>query len=72
MLHSVKVDEDLYQRARSYAKAEHRTISAQVTYWAEIGKIALENPDLPTSFIKDILIAKQTKEEFEPFEFSND
>lgn len=72
MLHSVKVDEDLYQGAISYVKAEHRTIFAQVTYWDEIGKIALENPDLLVSFVKDLLIAKHTKEEFEPFEFSND
>ncbi len=69
MLHSVKLDDDLYQIAKSYAKAEHRTISSQVAYWAEIGKIALDNPDLPAGFIKDILVAKHTQE-FEPFEFA--
>jgi hypothetical protein len=40
----------------------------QVAYWAQIGKIALENPDMPVEFIRDVLFAKQ-RGEFEPFEF---
>jgi len=29
-----------------------------VEYWAKLGRIAEENPDLPISFIKDILIGR--------------
>ena len=32
-------------------------MTAQVEYWATIGKAAEENPDLPFSFIKDTLMA---------------
>lgn len=67
--HSVKIDDTFYQLAKRYAEAEHRTISSQVGYWAKIGKLALENPDLPVSFIKDMLIAKSLRAEAEPFEF---
>ncbi len=31
----------------------------QIEYWSQIGKIATENPDLPFSVIRDILIADQ-------------
>lgn len=67
--HSVKIDEEFYALAKRYAEVEHRTISSQIAYWAKLGKIALENPDLPIELIKDVLIAKNLKEEAEPFEF---
>lgn len=67
--HSVKIDNHFYILAKHYAEAEHRTISSQIGYWAKIGKVALENPDLPVSFIKDMIIAKSLKAEAEPFEF---
>ncbi len=69
MFHSVKVDEAFYVLAKRHAEAEHRTISSQIGYWAKLGKAALENPDLPIEFIKDILIAKSLASEAEPFEF---
>lgn len=31
----------------------------QIEYWANIGKIAEENPDLPLGFVKDILIGME-------------
>lgn len=44
---------------RSYGKIEHRSVPKQIEYWSQIGKIAAENPDLPYSVIRDILIADQ-------------
>ena len=35
--------------------AEHRTIAGQVEYWATVGRAALDNPDLPVSFIAESL-----------------
>ena len=32
--------------------------ASQIEFWAEIGKIAEENPELPYSFIKETLLAK--------------
>ena len=67
--HSVKIEDSFYLLAKRHADAEHRTISSQIGYWAKIGKVALENPDLPIAFIKDVLIAKSLNDEAEPFEF---
>ena len=69
---SVKVDESFYDIAKCYAVAEHRTISSQISYWAILGKLSLENPDLPINFIRDILVANNLKEVAEPFKFRVD
>ena len=65
---AVRIDDELYKQAEQTAKAECRTVPLQVSYWAKIGKAALDNPDLPVEFIRDILFAKK-RGEFEPFEF---
>ena len=52
---SIRIDQKLYDQARSEAQAEHRTIAGQVEYWAKVGRAALENPDLPVSFIEESL-----------------
>ncbi len=54
---AVQVDEVLYNQAKMYAKAEHRTVSGQIEFWALVGRTALENPDLPIDFVLDLLIA---------------
>jgi hypothetical protein len=48
---SIRIDQTLYDQARCEAVAEHRTIAGQVEYWAKIGRAALDNPDLPVSFV---------------------
>ena len=70
--HSIKIEDTFYSLAKRHAEAEHRTISSQIGYWAKIGKIALDNPDLPVSFIKDILLAKNLKDMAESFEFRSE
>jgi hypothetical protein len=49
----------LVNNARRYGTIEHRSVAKQIEYWSQIGKIAAENPDLPFSVIRDILIADQ-------------
>ncbi len=56
---NVKLTESLVEQARRYAVIEHRSVPKQIEYWSRIGKIAEENPDLPFSMIRDILIADQ-------------
>ncbi len=58
MSRSVRVNDALYQEARAHAHAERRTIARQLEFWVRIGKVALDNPDLPTEFVKDLLIAR--------------
>jgi ParD-like antitoxin of type II bacterial toxin-antitoxin system len=56
---NVKLTESLVAQARRYAVIHHRSVPKQIEYWSQIGKIAEENPDLPFSMIRDILIADQ-------------
>lgn len=56
---NVKLSEALVESAKVYANVEHRSVPKQIEYWSQIGKIAAENPDLPFSVIRDILIADQ-------------
>ena len=54
---SVRIDETLVNAARVAAKAEFRTVQGQVEYWAKVGRAALDNPDLPVSFIAESLMS---------------
>ncbi len=54
----VRIDDKLYEQAKITAQGECRTIAGQLEFWAKIGKAALDNPDLPIEFIRDILIAQ--------------
>ena len=63
---SVRIERSFYESAVKTAKAECRTISGQVEYWARIGKASLDNPDLPVEFIQQILVARE-RMETEPF-----
>ena len=56
---NVKLPEGLVNQAKSHALVEHRSLPKQIEHWSRIGKIAEENPDLPFSMIRDILIADQ-------------
>ena len=56
---AVKLSSKLIQQAKHNAHVYHRSIPKQIEYWFRIGKIAEENPDLPYSFIKDILFAQE-------------
>ena len=64
----VRIDDLLYEDAKSHAKAECRTIAGQVEFWAKIGKAALDNPDLPVDFVRDLLIARaEGRKDVTPF-----
>ncbi len=65
---SIRINNDLYTQAKHDAQAEHRTISGQIEFWASIGRAALDNPDLPISFIAESLAAlKEPREQAEAF-----
>jgi len=59
MAKSVKLSEDIVSEAKVMSKAFNRSVAGQIEYWAKIGKIAEENPDLTYEFIKKIIISKQ-------------
>jgi len=69
----VRINEQLYEEAKNASKGECRTISGQLEFWAKVGKAALDNPDLPVEFVRDLLVAKAENRNplstFEPGQF---
>jgi hypothetical protein len=67
---SIRIDQALYNQARSEAVCEHRTIAGQIEYWAKVGRAALDNPELPVSFVAESLASlaepRDDATDFEP------
>ncbi len=68
---SVRLDEDLIEKASIIAKAFNRSTPKQIEHWAKIGEIMEDNPDLPYDFVKQAIIAKAEREagKLEAYEF---
>ena len=65
---SIRIDDELVAAARAAAKAEFRTVQGQLEFWAKVGRAALDNPDLPASFIAESLISMgESREDSAPF-----
>lgn len=59
---SVRIDQELFDKAAIMAKALNRTTPKQIEHWAKIGKMMEDNPDLPYEFVKQAIIAKAEKD----------
>lgn len=59
---SVRIDQELFDKAVIMAKALNRTAPKQIEHWAKIGEMMEDNPDLPYEFVKQAVIAKAEKE----------
>ena len=62
MAKAIKLSDELVVDAATHGKAQHRSAPRQIEYWARIGKIADENPDLTLGFVKDILTGLEEAE----------
>ena len=56
---AVKISDDLVAKAKVKSKVFKRSIAGQIEYWAKIGQIVEDNPDLPLPIIQDILVGKE-------------
>jgi len=56
---AVKISDDLVAKAKIKSKVFKRSLAGQIEYWAKIGQIVEDNPDLPLPMIQDILIGKE-------------
>ena len=56
----VRIEPDLYNRAKKEAAVEHRTIAGQIEFWAQVGRACIDNPDLPVNFVIDSLASLET------------
>ncbi|MAF97796.1 MAG: hypothetical protein CMH26_04095 [Micavibrio sp.] len=68
MMTTINLSDELINEAKKYANVYSRSTPKQIEYWAKIGKIAEENPDLPYEFIKGVLLSMD--EPSEPFDLS--
>jgi len=59
MATAVKISDDLFTKAKIKSKIFKRSIAGQIEYWAKIGQMVEENPDLPLPFIQDILVGRE-------------
>jgi hypothetical protein len=58
----VRIEPDLYNRAKKEAAVEHRTIAGQIEFWAQVGRACIDNPDLPVTFVIYSLASIETSE----------
>lgn len=56
---AIRISDKLAQKARRRSKTMHRSLANQIEYWAQMGQLAEDNPDLPAAFIQDILIGQE-------------
>lgn len=59
---SIRLDQELVEKATIIAKAYNRTPPKQIEHWARIGEIMEDNPELPYEFVKQAIIAQAEKE----------
>jgi len=59
MATSVRLDDGFVNHARVYAEAESRSLPKQIEYWAKIGQMMVDNPDLSYQFVHETLLASE-------------
>ena len=53
---AIKISDDLITDARIHSRVNKRSLTAQIEFWAKIGKCSEENPDLTYEQIREILL----------------
>lgn len=65
---SIRINQALYEQAKQDASVEHRSIAGQIEFWARVGRAALDNPDLPVSFVAESLASlAEPRSQAQPF-----
>jgi hypothetical protein len=59
MATAVKISDDLFEKAKIKSKIFKRSIAGQIEYWAKIGQMIEDNPELPLPFLQDILVGRE-------------
>ena len=55
----INLSELLIEEAKLNAQAMHRSVAEQIEYWARLGKVAEENPDLSIPMLQDMLVSME-------------
>jgi hypothetical protein len=59
---SIRLDQELVEKAAIMARAFSRSTSKQIEHWAKIGEIMEDNPELSYEFVRQVIISKAEKE----------
>ena len=59
---SIRLNQELIEKATIMAKALNRTPPKQIEHWARIGAIMEANPDLSYEFVKQAIVADAERE----------
>ena len=59
MSSAVKISDELMAKAKISSKVFKRSVAGQIEYWAQLGQLAEDNPDLPLSFLRDVMIGRK-------------
>ncbi len=59
---SIRLDQELVEKAAIMAKAFSRSTSKQIEHWAKIGEMMEDNPELSYEFVRQAIISKAEKE----------
>jgi len=59
---SVRLDDELIEKATIIGRALSRSTPKQIEHWAKIGEMMEDNPDLPYELVRQAIIAKAEKE----------
>ena len=54
---TIRLPEEMIERARITGKVERRKPSQQIEYWVSLAQCAIDNPDLSITEIKETLTA---------------
>lgn len=52
---AVNLSEDLINKAKFHCAIEHRSVSEQIEYWANVGRIIMENDGLTCSDLQGLI-----------------
>jgi hypothetical protein len=69
---AIRISDPLARKAKAHSQALHRSVAGQIEYWAKMGEILEDNPDLSFSFVQEIIVGRAQAEagELTPYEFS--
>lgn len=59
---SIRLNQDLAEKATIMAKAFNRTPPKHIEHWAKIGEMMKDNPELPYEFVKQAIITRDERE----------
>ena len=49
---AIRISDPLARKARDHSRALHRSLAGQIEYWAKMGEILEDNPDLSSPACK--------------------